>query len=55
MKTHNKILFLKPIEQVPFEDYLNRMASQGWHPVKCTLFYIKFEYIPELKRHYYVE
>lgn len=55
MKTHYKILSLKPIEQVPFEDYLNRMASQGWHPVKCTLFYIKFEYIPELNRHYYVE
>ena len=55
MKTKYKILFLNPIDQTPFEHFLNAMAQKGWHPIKCYLFYIKFQYFEDKKVHYHVE
>lgn len=55
MKTKYKILFLNPIDQTPFEHFLNAMAQKGWHPIKCSLFYIKFQYFSDKQVHYHIE
>ena len=52
-----KILSVEHTEIDYFEEFLNKMAAEGWHPVKSFTRYIrilKFEYKPELKGEYSV-
>ena len=57
MMNKYKILKVDLTEIDYFEDYIKRMANEGWHPVKSWMSVfgiLKFEYEPELVRTYSV-
>lgn len=53
-KYRYKCITVRAEEYQYFEEFLNRMAQDGWHLVRQTTAYLlKFRYDPELQLHYY--
>ncbi|QIK56523.1 hypothetical protein G7059_01035 [Erysipelothrix sp. HDW6A] len=53
MKTRYKFIRLDPTDRQNLEFLVNNMAEKGWHLSGASYFYLKFDYMPQIKLKYF--